>query len=84
MLHEKLLQAFVRIVYAQLFETVRIKVLKTRDVQNSDGAFNVFFGGAKGRVDFLDDLFESLFKDELCKSVSDLDSLTFGQVADLE
>lgn len=36
-LHEELLQILVRIVDAELFERVRVEVLETEDVQDSDG-----------------------------------------------
>lgn len=37
MLDEKLLQALVRIVNAQLLETVGLKILKTENIQHTDG-----------------------------------------------
>ena len=56
-MNEELLQILVRIIDAQLFETVVLKILKTENIQNAE-TFSIgvrFFRFVNRRVDFLHD-----------------------------
>lgn len=76
--HEKLLQIFVGIVDAKLFETVVIKILEAKDIQNPYGAPLAFFWLVNGGVDLFYYKYEQTPVNSFDKGVSDIDTLVSG------
>lgn len=84
MLHKELLEILVRIVDAELFETVVIEVLEAEYIEDPYSAPGRILGPVNGLVDLFHDVHEQSSVYALNESVSDINRLFPGQRRDLQ
>lgn len=77
--HKKLLQVFIGVINAKLLETVVVEVLKTENVQNTNGAALPFLRSVDSCVDFFDDEHEQTTVNSFNESVTYIYALFSGQ-----